>query len=90
LATPGVAPGASIAVAEAALVTEDHRAALGDTLGITRVPATYSACGRLLAEAMAHNTWEEVGVLAHTPPPTHRAVTASQVSAGAVTLYGRA
>ena len=40
LATPGVAPGAYLSVADAALVTEDHRAACGDPLCITRFPAT--------------------------------------------------
>ena len=39
---------------------------------------------------MAHHTWEEVGVLAHTQPTTHRAVTAYKVSAGEVPLYGTA
>jgi transposase len=90
LATHGVAPGAYIYVADAALVTEDNLAALGDTLFITRLPATYSECGRLIAEAVAHNTWEEVGVLAHTQPTKHRAVTAYKVSEGEVTLYGTA
>jgi hypothetical protein len=75
LATHGVAAGASIYVADAALVTEDKRAALGDTLFITRFPATSHACGRLMAEAVAHNAWEEVGVLAHTQPTKHRPVT---------------
>ncbi len=49
LAKHGVAPGASIYVADAALVTEDNLAALGDTLFISRLPATYHACGRLIA-----------------------------------------
>ena len=40
LAKHGVAPGAYIYVADAALVTEDNLAALGDTLFITRLPAT--------------------------------------------------
>jgi transposase len=40
LAKHGVAPGASIDVADAALVTEENLAALGDTLFITRLPAT--------------------------------------------------
>jgi transposase len=75
LAQHGVAPGASIYVADAALVTADNLAALGDTLFISRLPATYNACGRLIAEAVAHNTWEEGGVLAHTKPTTHRPVT---------------
>jgi transposase len=41
LAQYGVQPGAFIYVADAALVTEDNLAALGDTLFITRLPATY-------------------------------------------------
>jgi hypothetical protein len=40
LAQHGGAPGASIDVADAALVTEANRAALGDPLFISRVPAT--------------------------------------------------
>ena len=86
----GVAPGAYIYVADAALVTEDNLAALGDTLFITRLPATYNECGRLIAEAVAHNAWEAVGVLAHTKPTTHRAGTSYQAYEGEVTLYGTA
>jgi transposase len=89
LATHGVAPGAYIYVADAALVTEDNLAALGGTRFITRLPATYNECGRLITEAVAHNAWEEVGVLAHTKPTTHRPVTSYKVSEGEVTLYGR-
>src|SRR5499433_1843764 len=88
LAKHGVAPGAYIYVADAALVTEDNLAALGDTLFITRLPATYSECGRLITEAVAHNTWEDVGVLAHTRPTKHRPVTSYKVYEGTVTLYG--
>src|SRR5512145_2845776 len=59
--------GAYIYIADAALVTEDNLAALGDTLFITRLPATYSECERVIGEAVARNCWEEVGVLAQTP-----------------------
>jgi Domain of unknown function (DUF4277) len=68
----GVQPGASISMAAAARVPEDPLAALGDPWCITRLPATYSAWGRGMAEAVAHNPWEEVGVLTQTPPPKHR------------------
>lgn len=88
LAQHGVAPGAYIYVADAALVTEANLAALGDTLFISRLPATYNECGRLIAEAVAHNTWEEVGVLAHTKPTKHRPVTSYKAYEGEVTLYG--
>jgi len=86
LAQHGVAPGAYIYVADAALGTADTLAALGDTLFITRLPATYNECGRLIAEAVAQNTWEEVGVLAHTKPTTHRPAPSYKASEGEVTL----
>jgi transposase len=88
LAKHGVAPGAYIYVADAALVTEDNLAALGDTLFISRLPATYNECGRLITAAVAHNTWEDVGVLAHTKPTKHRPVTSYKAYEGEVTLYG--
>src|ERR687884_2202073 len=90
LAKHGVAPGAYLYVADAALVTEDNLAALGDTLFISRLPATYNECGRLIAEAVAHNAWEDVGVLAHTKPTKRRPATSYRVSEGEVTLYGTA
>jgi transposase len=88
LAKHGVAPGAYIYVADAAPVTEDNLAALGDTLFISRLPATYNECGRLITEAVAHNTWEDVGVLAHTKPTKHRPGTSYKAYEGEVTLYG--
>jgi transposase len=90
LAQYGVQPGAYIYIADAALVTEDNLAALRDTLFITRLPATYSECGRVIAEAVAANRWEEVGVLAQTPPTKHRPGTFYKVAEGEVTLYGKA
>jgi transposase len=89
LAQYGVQPGAYIYIADAALVTEDSLAALRDTLFITRLPATYSECGRIIAEAVVHNDWKEVGVLAQTPPTKHRPGTFYKVAEGEVTLYGK-
>src|SRR5262249_16104199 len=89
LAHYGVQPGAYIYIADAALVTEDNLAALGDTLFITRLPAIYNACSRVIAETVAHNQWEEVGVLAQTPPK-HRPGTVYKVAEARVTLSGKA
>src|SRR5262249_19505151 len=89
LAQYGVPPGASIYIAEAALVTEDRLAALRDPLCITRLPATDSECGRGMAEAVAHNDWEEVGGLAQTPPTQHRPGTFYKVAEGEVTWSSR-
>lgn len=85
----GVQPGAFIYVADAALVTEDNLAALRDTFFITRLPATYSECGRVIAEAVARNQWEEVGGLAQTPPTKRRPGTFYKVAEAEVTLYGK-
>lgn len=90
LACHGVAPGAYISIADAALVTEDNLTALGDTLFITRLPATYSECERVIGEAVARNPWEEVGVLAQTPPTQRRPGTCYKVAEDVVTLYGKA
>jgi transposase len=89
LARYGVQPGAYIYVADSALVTEDNLAALGDTLFITRLPATYSECGRVIGEAVARNQWETVGVLAQTQPTKHRPGTTYKVAEAVVTLYGK-
>src|SRR5262252_9768840 len=89
LAHYGVQRGAYIYIADAALVTEASLAALRDTLFITRLPATYSECGRGITEAVAHNDWEEVGVLAQTPPPKRRPGTFYKVAERNVTLYGQ-
>ena len=89
LASHGVQPGAYIYIADSALVTEDNLAALRDTLFITRLPATYSECARVIGEAVARNQWEEVGVLAQTPPTTHRPGTFYKVAEDVVTLYGK-
>jgi transposase len=89
LARHGVQPGAYIYIADAALVTEDNLAALENTLFITRLPAIYSECGRVIAEAVANNAWEEVGVLAQTPPTKRRPGTFYKVAESGVTLYGK-
>jgi transposase len=88
LAQYGVQPGAYIYIADAALVTEDNLAALRDTLFITRLPATYSECARVIAEAVARNQWTEVGILAQTPSTKHRPGTFYKVAEASVTLYG--
>jgi transposase len=89
LARYGVQPGAYIYIADAALVSEANLAALKNTLFITRLPATYKECGRLIAEAVARNRWQEVGVLAQTKPTKHRPGTFYKADAGNVILYGQ-
>jgi len=87
MAQHGVAPGAYIYIADAAMVTEDNLTAVGDTLFISRLPATYTECGRVIQEAVTQETWEDVGVIALTKPTQHRPGTSYKVSERTVTLY---
>jgi transposase len=86
LARHGVAPGAYISIADAALVTEDNLKALGNTLFITRLPATYRAWGRVIEEAVTHDQWDQVGMVAQTKSTRHRPAASYQVSERTVTL----
>jgi hypothetical protein len=90
LARDGVQPGAYLSSADAALVREENLTALQQTVFITRLPAPDSACGRVIAEAVAHNHWEEVGGVAQTQPTQHRPGTFYKVAERGVTLYGKA
>ena len=85
----GVAPGAYIYVADAALVTEDNLAALGDTLFITRLPPPLTRAG-----GSSPRPWRTTpgrpSASSPTQPTTHRPATAYKVSEGEVTLYGTA
>ncbi len=89
LAHHGVGPGAYIYIADAALVTEDNLTALGDTFFISRLPATYTECERVIQEAVGQQAWEEVGVLAETKPTKNRPVASYKADESAVTLYGK-
>lgn len=78
-----------ISIANAALVTADHLAALGNTLFISRLPATSSACGRDIAEAIGHDRWKVVGTLAHTKLTKNRPVASYKAAEGQIMLYGK-
>ena len=89
LARHGVAPGAYLSIADAALVPEDNLQALGHTLFITRLPATYSECGRVITDAVTEDQWDQVGIVAQTKPTKHRRAASYKVSERPVTLYGQ-
>jgi transposase len=77
-------------VADAALATKENLSLMGDNIRfITRLPANFGACGRLISKAVALSSWQEVG------PLSHRTVKGKEVCAGyrlqdlRVDLYGR-
>ena len=87
LAPYGVPAGAYIYVADVALVTADKLRALGESLFITRLPATYGECGRVSAEAVTQESWEAVGGVAPTTPTKNRPGASSKGTEGQVQLY---
>ena len=64
-----------IYVADAALATKENLSLMGDTIRfITRLPANFGVCGRLIGKAVALSSWQEVG------PLSHRTVKGKEVS----------
>lgn len=84
----GVAPGAYVYIADSAMVSQANLEALGETLFISRLPATYGECERLIQTAAQGQSWHEVGVLAQTKPTKNRPAASYQVWESSVTLYG--
>lgn len=89
LAHHGVGPGASLDMADAALVTEDTLTALGETCFLRRLPATSAACERVIQAAVGHQAWEEVGVRADTNPTKNRPPASYNAHESVVTLDGK-
>jgi transposase len=90
MAEVGLEAGASVYIADSAMITEENLKAMGDTLAfISRLPATYSECGRVIAEAVKKDRWDEVGALAQTKPTAHRPATHYKIYESEVVLYGK-
>jgi transposase len=86
----GVSEQAFTYVADSALVTQDNLAALGEEIRfITRLPASYSECERVIRAAVEANQWETLGRIAQTAPTKHRPGAYYRLWEAAVTLYGQ-
>jgi hypothetical protein len=57
------------------------------TLFITCLPATYSACGRVIEAVVTHDQWNQVGMVTQTKSTRRRPAASYQVSERTVTLY---
>jgi transposase len=87
MARHGLAAGAFVYVADAAMVTPGNLAALGENLFITRLPFTYGEAERVVSEALQGGAWSAVP----QPAPTSagRKATAYRVCEAAVTIEER-
>lgn len=90
MATHGLQPGAYIYVADSAVVTEDNlKEVEGKTWLLTRLPATYGECGRIISEAVTRNQWSKIGQLADEPSRANRPTAQYRTYDGNVELYGK-
>jgi transposase len=85
----GVDEKAFIYISDSALVSPGNmeRLSLG-RLFVTRLPAVYAECGRVIWEAVTADRWVEVGPLARTKPTANRPATLYRAAESTVTLYG--
>jgi transposase len=90
MAAFGIEEGAFIYIADAALMTEENLKAIGDDiLFISRLPATYNECQRVIREAVKQNIWDEIGIIAETKPTQQRPGTYYRAYETEVELYGK-
>jgi len=91
MARHGLSPGAYVYVADSAFVTEDNleKANSNNTWFLTRLPATYNECGRVISEAVRSNNWIDIGPLAEEPDRPKRPTAHYKFYDGTVELYGK-
>ena len=89
MAKYGLKGGEFVYVSDSALVTEENLSRLEGTDFLTRLPATYGECGRLVAEAVAAGDWEPAGALAEKPAGNRDARARYRLREGEAVLYGR-
>jgi len=92
MARHGIDPGAFIYVADSALITQDNlkRAEENGIHFLSRLPATFNECARVIDQAVAADNWTEVGALAQSPATGKRPAARYRVFETPVTLYGTA
>ena len=90
MAALGVEEGAFIYIADSAMVTESNLAEIGDRIPfITRLPATYHECDRVIRDAVKANAWETLGPLAQSEPTENRPLAVYRAHESTVTLYDK-
>ena len=90
MAEHGLQPGAYVYVADAAFVTEDNlNKADGQTFFLTRLPATYNECGRVIRDAVQSDQWIDIGPLAEEHDRPKRPIAHYRAYDGTVELYGK-
>ena len=91
MARYGLQPGAFVYVADSAFVTAKNlaEANANQVRFLSRLPATYKECSRVIENAVAANDWTIVGTLNETDDTQKRPAARYQAFDTAVTLHGQ-
>jgi transposase len=91
MADHGLSPGAYVYVADSAFVTEDNLDQVDEnrTWFVTRLPATYNECGRVIQDAVTNDQWIDIGPLAQGPSSAKRPAAHYRAYDSTVELYGK-
>jgi transposase len=86
----GIGEKAFIYVADSALVSPANLEHLGEGQPfITRLPATYAECARVISETVSANQWSELGQISQTKPTARRPAVLYRAAEASVSLYGK-
>ena len=89
MARHGLSPGAYVYVADSALVTKDNLDKANETWFLTRLPATYNECSRVISQAVAADDWTNIGSLAEAHSRPKRPTAHYKAYESTVDLYGK-
>jgi len=87
----GLSPGAYVYVADSAFVTKDNlaKAESTKTWFLSRLPATYNECARVITQAVNADQWIDIGPLADEPDRSKRPTAHYSAFDSTVDLYGK-
>ena len=91
MAKHGLSAGAYVYVADSAFVTEGNldKADSTETWFLSRLPATYNECGRVITQAVEADSWIDIGPLADEPDRPKRQTANYKAFESTVDLYGK-
>jgi len=89
MAQHGLSPGAFVYVADSAFVTEGNLESAGSTKWLTRLPATYNECSRVIGQAVQADNWVDIGALAEERSRPKRPTAHYRAYESTVELYGQ-
>ena len=89
MAEKGIGPGDFVYVTDSVIIHEDNLKQVGENNFITRLPATYSECSRVIEEAVEKDEWISHGILAETKETANRPAARYKSQESEIELYDK-